>query len=220
MISLGRSDLDGTVEAPSFVVNANWQQRIDDGGVPLGCIVGEFTNVVVVDGPGNDLCISENPFCTTGLNCDITCGTNERNQVGACAKPSDPNRGCANAPVFAEPGMVSVSEDGDAWVMLNEECTMRTTDENPEACQALWPGCAGVTPLTSDALQDCDGRCGGNGDCFDLAKIRKDDRPRYVRYVRVCDVGGVNIINDGTNAGFDMDSACAIHYLVPDPVDV
>ena len=214
VISLGRSDLDETVEAPSFAVNANWQQRIDDGGVPRGCIVGEFTNVVVVDGPGNDLCISENPFCVFASDCDSTCGARA---VGACDDPSDPNRGCPGVPVFAEPGMVSVSEDGDAWVMLNEECTMRTQEETPEACQALWPGCAGVTPSTSDALRDCDGRCGGNGDCFDLADVGV----RYVRYVRVCDVGGVNTIDSGTNAGFDMDAACAINYRVPDPpVDV
>ena len=229
VITLGRSDISRDEDdPPPFAVDAAWEARLTTGAVKPGCIVLELTDVVVIDGAGDDLCVSENPFCVTAPGCDneqtcvtdrcrASCGDAESGYASACGAAliedgsDDAPRGCADRPVFAEAGVVSVSQDGDAWVGLDDRCRMRTSElDEPELCRVLYPGCAGVTPVKSSAYTNCDGRCSGNGDCFDL----EGTGLTWARYVRLCDAGGNAFASGGDKGGFDLDSVCARNYRV------
>ena len=157
-----------------------------------GWIVLAFTSGSIVDGPGVDFTVFENPFLTVGL--------------------------VTGAP-FAEPGTVSVSDDGVAWRTF--PCQL---DEPP-----YYPGCAGVYPVFAnaddpaapsplvpctipiqqlvgvpvDAFQPPD--CSG-GDSFDLAAVGLSS----ARFVRI-DASQLEPGSGGT-AGFDLDAVAAVHF--------
>lgn len=116
-----------------------------------------------IDGEGPDLIVFENPFRFAGDR------------------------------VFAEPGRVAFSLDGEVFV--EHPCTPEAEAPN---------GCAGFTPVlptddpTDPALV--------GGDVFDLAVV---GLPR-VRFVRVRDAGTDLLGDDGTG-GFDLDAVAVIH---------
>jgi hypothetical protein len=130
-----------------------------------------FGSNAIVDGPGADFIVFENPF----------------------DKGGDPM-----AP-YAEPGVVSVSEDGVTWVDF--PCHK---DAYP------YTGCAGWHPVLSNpdnGLSPFDPAVAG-GDPFDLADLGLA-RARFVRVRDVSFVGG------GTTEGFDLDAAAIVHAEVP-----
>src|SRR5262249_27679347 len=155
-----------------------------------GWIILAFTSGRIEDGPGVDFTVFENPFLTVGL---------------------------VTGPPFAEPGTVSVSDDGVAWKTF--PCPL---DDPP-----YYPGCAGVYPVFANAdnpgapaplvpctipIQQLVGvpvdafqapNCSG-GDSFDLATVGLSS----ARFVRI-DASQLELGAGGT-AGFDLDAGAAV----------
>ena len=135
-----------------------------------GSIVLGFEPFAIADGDGPDLVVFENPFWPDG----------------------------DAAAVYAEPGEVSVSDDGESWFTF--------------ACDATgdgaghFPGCAGVTPTQKyDArtLVPLDAAVTG-GDAFDLGELGLE----RVRFVKISDVAGAGAT---PSAGFDLDAVGIVH---------
>lgn len=130
-----------------------------------GSIVLGFEPYAIVDGDGADFVVFENAFWPGG----------------------DPSA------VFAEPGEVSVSEDGEEWHAF--------------ACDAEgdgaghFAGCAGVTPTEkydAQALVPLEPGVSG-GDAFDLADLGVE----RARFVKIRDRSNAGM---APSAGFDLDA--------------
>lgn len=119
----------------------------------------------IIDGDGPDLLVFENPFLVGG------------NQV------------------FAEPGEVAVSADGENFTTF--PCA--PVDDAPN-------GCAGFTPVLAGEVVDVDAtnpKTAG-GDAFDLADVGVT----AASFVRIVDVGPGGA---APSAGFDLDAAASVH---------
>src|SRR5262249_45009216 len=172
------------------------QRTIDSLSLGLGgWIILAFTSGSIEDGPGVDFTVFENPFLTVGL---------------------------VTGPPFAEPGTVSVSDDGVAWKTF--PCSL---DDPP-----YHPGCAGVYPVFANAdepgtpgplvpctipIQQLVGvpvdafqvpNCSG-GDSFDLATVGLSS----ARFVRI-DASQLQPGAGGT-AGFDLDAVAGVPFPPP-----
>ncbi len=135
-----------------------------------GAIVLGFGERAITDGEGPDFVVFENAFWPSG----------------------DPTL------VFAEPGEVSVSEDGSEWHAF-------PCDAEGDG-MGRFEGCAGWTPALeydAQASVPLDPAATG-GDAFDLADIGVT----RARFVRVIDVS-----NEGSEptAGFDLDAVGIAH---------
>src|SRR6185369_12863491 len=96
---------------------------------------------------------------------------------------------------FAEPGIVSVSDDGVSFT------------EFPCAAAPPWTGCAGVTPVLSSPANGIDPRSdAAGGDAFDLATIGV----ARARYVRIVD-SGLGPMGAPPTDGFDLDAVAVVH---------
>jgi len=140
-----------------------------------GEIILEFTDYPAFDGAGEDFIVFENAF-----------------QVGI-----DPNT------TFAEPGVVSVSDDGVTYVDF--PCNLLS---------APYVGCAGVHPSLANpdtnTIDPTDPNVAG-GDAFDLADVGL----KKVRFIKIQDSGlGLGPIGPGTR-GFDLDAISIIHGTLP-----
>lgn len=141
-----------------------------------GSIVLGFGKNAIVDAPGPDFVVFENAF-----------------KYGADL-------------IYAEPGEVSVSEDGKTWFTF--PCT---------ATAAPYGSCAGwhsVYSSPDDGISPVDyPACGGDG--FDLADIGVT----RARFVRIRDMGGgdcpANPKDKTTNVGFDLDAIAILHAEIP-----
>ena len=141
-----------------------------------GSIVLGFEPFAIVDGDGADLVVFENPFWPDG----------------------------DAAAVYAEPGEVSVSEDGASWFTF-------TCDAKGDGA-GRFPGCAGVTPTEKYAartLVPLDPALTG-GDAFDLTELGLE----RVRFVKIRDVAGAGSV---PSAGFDLDAVGIVHAEREDP---
>ncbi len=164
-----------------------------------GAMTWEFIDVVIEDRPGPDFIVFENAFF----------------QGFAPASPDDEYR------VFAEPGIVEVSEDGIEWrrfpydpAALAATAGMLTISR---AEQAAMRGLAGITPTFTGNWTIADdpdvfdaagqgGVSGAGGDAFDLAAVGL----AQARFVRVLDAGGNNGFA-GAAEGFDVDALVVLH---------
>jgi hypothetical protein len=158
-----------------------------------GSIVVEFRDNAVVDRPGPDLTVFENAFLV---------------------------RGQTTGPLFAEPGMVSVSADGVTFHPFGCETT----------AVPAFPGCAGVYPVFADAedpgapsplvpttvpvtqligvdVASFEPPPGSGGDSFDLGAVGL----AAARFVRID--GGQARSGLGGLAGFDLDAVAAVHSV-------
>ena len=136
-----------------------------------GEIAFGFGGNAIVDGPGADFIVFENPFDIAG-------------------DPTDP---------YAEPGVVSVSEDGVTWVDF--PCAKDTYP---------YTGCAGWHPVISNlanGISPFDAATAG-GDPFDLADVGLT-RARYVR------IRDVSFKGASPTEGFDLDAAAIVHAETP-----
>lgn len=134
-----------------------------------GSIVVSFAPNAIVDGPGVDFVVFENAFWVSGSSSDI----------------------------YAEPGEVSVSDDGVTWSTY--PCT--ATAGNPPYGQ-----CAGWHPTLSPPASPTDyPACGGDG--FDLADLGVT----HARYVRIVDHSGETCVPPANQAGFDLDAIVVLH---------
>jgi hypothetical protein len=132
-----------------------------------GSIVLSFAGLGIDDGPGPDFIVFENAFYASG-------------------DPSKP---------YAEPGQVSVSEDGVRWTEF--PC-------KPSAFP--YEGCAGwhaVLTSPDDGVSPFDPAVAG-GEAFDLASVGM----KRARLVRIQDR---STSGAGTSAGFDLDAIAVIH---------
>ncbi len=144
----------------------------------LGTIVLGFAPNAIVDGPGPDFVVFENAFWIAG---------NSNN-------------------VYAEPGEVSVSEDGVTW--------------STYPCTSLKPpygACSGVHPVlssTGSGISPIDfPACGG--EAYDLADLGL----KHARFVRIHDIGWQVCPTDPskkmTTNGFDLDAIAIVNAEQP-----
>ncbi len=163
-----------------------------------GRAVLELRDFWIEDGPGPDFVVFENPFF-----------------VGAVpASPEDPYE------IFAEPGFVEVSEDGETWYLFPfdaaalEEARGRNIDKD---LHRRLVGLAGITPtftgnwtVPDDPLAWDPGGTGGvsgaGGDAFDLATVGL----ARARFVRITDANSQNG-PAGSAEGFDLDAIVVLH---------
>lgn len=214
----------GTNHLPGIVTGPPKGSGLFQGGLDVfslgfgGSIVLRFDDNAIADEAGPDFTVFENAF----LAFNAATLTIER--------------------PFADPGRVSVSQNGTTWYEF--PCSLTT---NP-ALGVFYPGCAGVLPVLSNAddpgtphasvataggIEDLIGLPviptpapgGAGGDSFDLADLGLG----WARYVRIVDANVVTGDPYGpNNAGVDVDAVAAIHSVpatdanangVPDAVE-
>jgi hypothetical protein len=144
-----------------------------------GSLVVSFEPNAIVDGPGVDFIVFENPFWIGG-------------------DPQHP---------YAEPGVVSVSDDGVTWKPF--PCTATNASGAP------YGSCAGHSPVYSaptNGISPFDPAIAG-GDAFDLADVGLT----RARYVRIVDQGGEPCTagSKKNNNGFDLDAIAIINAALP-----
>ncbi len=163
-----------------------------------GRITLEFTDNEIVDGPGADFIVFENPFFCTAVP----------------ATAADPYS------VFAEPGIVEASDDGVTFRMFPYDagalsevvsiCTDRTLLPRLAGLIGITPSFTGNytvpdEPLVFDAAAP-GGVSGHGGDAFDLEAVGL----ARARFVRITDPN-LPIGVPGPSDGLDLDSIVAIH---------
>jgi hypothetical protein len=164
-----------------------------------GQIVVAFTNNVIVDGPGVDFTVFENPFLQQGSFQVIT-------------------------GLFSEAGRVSVSQDGVTWYAF--PCADSLSD-NPfyPGCAGVYPVLAnGETdarhpsiPTLAPPVSSFIGLtvpqlvvpAGSGGDSFDLADVGLT----WARYVRIDAADHVVGPTGPDNVGFDLDAMAAVNSV-------
>jgi hypothetical protein len=169
-----------------------------------GRVVLEFTDNVLVDGPGPDFIVFENPFFCTA----------------APATASDPWSS------FAEPGIVEASDDGvtyhlfpydpAALAQVTAICSDRALIGSLHGLAGLPPSFTGDWTVPDDpAVFDPSapgGVSGHGGDAFDLASVGL----ARARFIRITDPN-LTIGPPGSSEGFDLDAIVALHALALDP---
>jgi hypothetical protein len=175
----GQSDMPGVVLGPPVGGGASEGSTnvvsLGNGGE----IVLSFAPNSIVDGPGTDFIVFENPFFIGG----------------------------SMTSVFAEPGEVSVSDDGTTWTVF--PCT---------ATAPPYGMCAGWHPVyssPSNGISPVDPTMAG-GDPFDL----KDVGVVSAKYVRIRDMTSSTETCPSTNPkpdsnGFDLDAVSIVNAEMP-----
>ena len=163
----GATALPGIVEGPPVGAGSSaGSTDVVSLGVG-GSIVLSFAPNAIVDGPGVDFVVFENAFYVNG-------------------DPMHP---------FADPGEVSVSDDGETWTAF--PCDPKDLEHTQ---------CAGWHPVMSspeNGISPFDVEHAG-GDDFDLASIGV----AHARYVKIRDVGTTMA---APNAGFDLDAIAVVN---------
>lgn len=169
-----------------------------------GRAVLELTQVRIEDGPGPDFIVFENAFF-----------------VGAA--PTSPDE---DYQIFAEPGIVEVSIDGEQWFQFpfDEQALdeARGTNIDKDLYERL-QGLAGITPtftgnwtVPNDPLTwDPDGQggvSGAGGDAFDLATVGLSE----ARFIRLTDADSQSG-PAGSAEGFDLDAVVVLNGRATDP---
>jgi hypothetical protein len=153
-----------------------------------GSIVVSFAPNAIVDGPGADFIVFENPFWIGG-------------------DPNDP---------YAEPGEVSVSDDGVSWSAF--ACTPTLDPQAGDGTGVAGPygSCGGwqvVYSNAENAISPVDPSVAG-GLALDLATVGLT----HARYVKIVDLTHEDCPEAGprpnTN-GFDLDAVAIIHAELP-----
>src|SRR5262245_31529257 len=142
-----------------------------------GVIVIGFALPVICDGPGADFTVFENAF----------------------------HSGSPSGPIFADYGIVAVSQDGEHFVDLPYD---------PQSHAGL-AGQSAVLSSPDNMIDPLDPSDSG-GDVFDLAPTGLS----WAAYVRITDAGAAipdpgNQIPQADNSGFDLDAIAALHGCDP-----
>jgi hypothetical protein len=153
-----------------------------------GTIVLSFAPNAIVDGPGPDFIVFENPFWVGG-------------------NPND---------VYAEPGEVSVSDDGASWHTF--PCAPTLDPQSPHGTGVAPPygQCAGwhiVLSNPQNGISPLDPAAAG-GDAFDLADLGVT----HARYVRIVDRTQEACPEAGPRPdsnGFDLDAVSIVNAEQP-----
>ena len=154
-----------------------------------GSIVVSFAPNAIVDGPGTDFIVFENPF-----------------RIGG-----------SSSNVYAEPGEVSVSDDGTTWHTFPCNPTFDPGAADGTGTAPPYGACAGwhvVYSTPQNGISPFDPAVAG-GDPFDLAQVGLK-HARYVRIVdrtdEVCPEAGAS---KPDNNGFDLDAVAIVHAELP-----
>jgi hypothetical protein len=154
-----------------------------------GTIVVSFAPNAIVDGPGPDFIVFENPFWIGGNSNDV----------------------------YAEPGEVSVSDDGTTWQTFPCTPTFTASATDGTGTEPPYGACAGwhvVYSTPANGISPFDPTTAG-GDAFDLADVGVA-HARYVRIVdrtsEACPEGGVDL---PTANGFDLDAVAVVNAEQP-----
>jgi hypothetical protein len=153
-----------------------------------GSIVVSFGPNAIVDGPGPDFIVFENPFFIGGSSNNL----------------------------YAEPGEVSVSDDGTTWHVfpctpaIDPQSTLGTGTAPPYGQCAGWHV---VYSTPDNGISPLDPAVSG-GDAFDLANVGV----AHARYVRIVDKTNEDCPETGTRPqtnGFDLDAVSIVHAELP-----
>jgi hypothetical protein len=185
----GVSSLPGIVEGPPVGGGS------DHGSLDVvslgsgGSIEVTFAPNAIVDGPGPDFVVFENPFWIAGNSNDV----------------------------YAEPGEVSVSDDGKTWVTFHCNPTFDPGASDGTGTAPPYGACAGwgvVYSTPQNGISPFDPREAG-GNAYDLADIGV----KHARFVKiadrtdeVCPEAGADKPN--TN-GFDLDAIAIVNAEQP-----
>lgn len=168
----GQSEMPAVVEGPP-VGGGTSQGSTDVVSLGVGgSIVLSFAPNAIVDGPGVDFVVFENAFWVGGNSSDV----------------------------YAEPGEVSVSDDGVTWATY--PCTATAGNPPYGECAGWHPVASAYAPWPA---------CGGDGfDLHDLGVAR-------ARYVRIVDHSGETCDAQAPtkNAGFDLDAIVIVNSQAP-----
>jgi hypothetical protein len=184
----GASSMPGIVEGPPVGGGTSHGSTDVVSLGSGGSIVVSFAPNAIVDGPGPDFIVFENPFWIGGNSDDV----------------------------YAEPGEVSVSDDGVTWATF--PCTPTIDPESPIGTGTAPPygQCGGwqvVYSAPGNGISPFDPATAG-GAAFDLADVGLASA-RYVRIVdqthEACPEAGPR---PDTN-GFDLDAVAIINALLP-----
>ncbi|HEY1694485.1 MAG TPA: hypothetical protein VGG39_20085 [Polyangiaceae bacterium] len=154
-----------------------------------GSIVVSFAPNAIVDGPGPDFVVFENPF-----------------DIGGSASN-----------VYAEPGEVSVSDDGVTWQTFPCNPTFDPSASDGTGTAPPYGSCAGwhvVLSTPANGISPLDPSVSG-GDAFDLADLGVT-HARFVRIVdrtaEACPDAGAERPDDD---GFDLDAVAIVNAETP-----
>jgi hypothetical protein len=154
-----------------------------------GSIVVSFGPNAIVDGPGPDFIVFENPFWIDG-------------------NPSG---------VYAEPGEVSVSDDGATWQSFPCTPTDDPSASDGTGTEPPYGACAGwhiVYSSPANGISPLAPATAG-GDAFDLADLGV----KHARYVRIVDMTREACPDAGadepTANGFDLDAVAIVNAQQP-----
>jgi hypothetical protein len=154
-----------------------------------GSIVVSFAPNGIVDGPGPDFIVFENPFWIDG----------------------DPGG------VYAEPGEVSVSDDGTTWQTFPCTPTYDPSASDGTGTEPPYGTCAGwhiVYSSPANGISPLDPATAG-GDAFDLADLGVT----HARYVRIVDKTMEECPDAGADRpssnGFDLDAVAIVNAAQP-----
>lgn len=185
----GAASLPGIVEGPPVGGGT------DHGSLDVvslgsgGSIEVTFAPNAIVDGPGPDFIVYENPFWIAGSSSDV----------------------------YAEPGEVSVSDDGQTWTPFPCNPTFDPGASDGTGTAPPYGACAGwgvVYSTPQNGISPFDpAKAGGNA--YDLADIGV----KHARFVRIvdrtdeaCPEAGADKPN--TN-GFDLDAIAIVNAELP-----
>jgi hypothetical protein len=184
----GQSSMPAVVEGPPVGGGA------DQGSTDVvslgsgGSIVVSFAPNAIVDGPGPDFIVFENPFEIGGSTTNI----------------------------YAEPGEVSVSDDGTTWTSFPCTPTYANASDGT-GTEPPYGSCAGwhvVFSTPTSGISPFDTTTAG-GDAFDLADIGVT----HARYVRIVDHTAESCPETGadkpTTNGFDLDAIAIVNAEEP-----
>jgi len=185
----GASSLPGTVEGPPVGGGS------DHGSLDVvslgsgGSIEVTFAPNAIVDGPGPDFIVFENPFWIAGNSNDV----------------------------YAEPGEVSVSDDGKTWVPFPCNPTFDPGASDGTGTAPPYGACAGwgvVYSTPQNGISPFDpGKAGGNA--YDLADIGA----KHARFVKIVDRTDEACPEAGTDKpntnGFDLDAIAIVNAELP-----
>jgi hypothetical protein len=184
----GASSMPQIVEGPPFGGGS------DHGSTDVvslgvgGAIVLSFGANAIVDGPGADFIVFENPFWVAGNSNDV----------------------------YAEPGEVSVSDDGVTWHVFPCVLAADAQSAHGTGVDPPYGSCAGwhvVWSSPGNGISPIDPTMSG-GDAFDLADLGVT----HARYVRIVDKTNEACPDAGAkpdNDGFDLDGIAIVHAELP-----
>ena len=168
-----------------------------------GSIILDMGECEIVDGTGKDFIVFENAFFITN------------DKTPASSLPQKAINDPASVNVFAEPGTVSVSEDGTLFHSFpcDPNIPITTALGTISFYNGLQSGCAGITPTLDKGDIFIPGlENGSGGDAFDLSDIGIN----RARYVKITSAGTYKKPADPDNpgngsGGFDLDAIIVIN---------